>query len=119
MSTAPEPPRTGVDRGDAVRLGGLIVALLVVVAVVLLAGGGGGGSTSSSGQVRGVLLTVSDQQLVLRNQGGETETFEIRPQDRGRLDLFHLRQHAADQLPSIVYYDQVGDTSFAVRVVDA
>ena len=104
------------------RLGGLLLALLVVVAIVVVAGGGGGGSasTNSSGSIRGVLISVTDAELVLQpDAGGKPQTFTIRPADRQKLDLFHLQQHAADQLPSILYYEQAGDTRYATRVDDA
>jgi hypothetical protein len=107
-------------RQDMLRLGGLLVALLVVVGIVVLAGGGGSTSPSSSGSVRGILVSVKDQELVLQPEDrGNAQTYTIRPTDRERLDLFHLEQHAADQLPSILYYDQVGDSRFVTRVDDA
>jgi hypothetical protein len=108
----------GPDRRDLLRMLGLIAALLAIVAVVLVASGGG--SERSTGQVRGVLTEVSESRLVLQPAaGGEPQEFAIRPEDRRRLDLFHLEQHAADALPSIVHYEQVGDARFAVRVDDA
>ena len=101
------------------RLVGLIVALLAVVGVVLLAGGGGSGEPAT-GQVRGVLTEVSETELVLQPEGGgSAQRFVVRPQDRQRLDLFHLEQHAADKLPSIVHYERDGDTRYATRVDDA
>jgi hypothetical protein len=109
-----------MDRGDALRLGGLLAALLVVVAIVLLAGGGGGSDPPATGQVRGILISVTDQELVLQpDSGGDRQTYKIRPQDRQRLDLFHLQQHSADRLPSILYYERSGDTKYATRVDDA
>jgi hypothetical protein len=63
---------------------------------------------------------VQDDRLVVQPQNGtEPQEFTIRPQDRQRLDLFHLEQHAADQLQSIVHYEEVGDARYAVRVDDA
>jgi hypothetical protein len=111
---------TGLDRRDMLRLGGLIAALLVIVGVVLLAGGGGGGGSETTGRVQGVLTAVENSRLVLQPEaGGEPEEFAIRPEDQRQLDLFHLRQHAADSLPSIVHYEESDGTKFAVRVDDA
>ncbi|HEX2086775.1 MAG TPA: hypothetical protein VHF89_13940 [Solirubrobacteraceae bacterium] len=119
MSVDERQPAPGLDRSDLLRLVGLIAALLVLVAIVLLASGGGG-DERSSGQVTGVLTSVSPEQLVLQpNGGGGPQTFRIRPQDRTKLDLIHLQQHAADSLPSIVHYEQEGDARYAVRVDDA
>ena len=68
----------------------------------------------------GVLTTVQDTRLVLQPEGGGAPAeFMIRPEDRQRLDLFHLEQHAADSLPSIVHFDKVGDRRYATRVDDA
>ena len=119
MSATQGPTPTGLDRRDLLRLGGLIVALLAIVGVVVLAGGGGSGD-QASGRVRGVLTEVSDTRLVLQpDGGGATQEFVVRPQDRQRLDIFHLEQHAADQLPSIVHYERDGNTRYATRVDDA
>ena len=119
MSSA-DGPATGLSRRDLLRLGGLLAALLAVALVVVLAGGSSGKSTTAAGQQRGVLTSVSDQRLVLQPEaGGKPQTYAIRPEDRVRLDLFHLQQHAADALPSIVFYDQVGKTRYATRVDDA
>ena len=116
-----ERQATGMDRRDVLRLAGLIAALLVLVGIVLLAGGGGGGSgETTSGRVQGVLTTVADDRLVLQpDNGGAQEQFRIRPEDRRALDLFHLRQHAADKLPSIVHYEETDGTKYALRVDDA
>ena len=115
-----EPPQTsGLDRRDLLRLAGLIAALLVLVGVVLLAGGGGGPAETTSGRMTGILTTVSDTRLDLRTDTGDTQAFAIRPQDRRNLDLFHLQQHSADALPSIVHYEEEGGTLYAVRVDDA
>ena len=111
-------PQQGLDRRDLVRLGGLILVLLAVVAVVLLASGGSS-SEPTTGQMDGVLTEVSQAKLVLQpSSGGGPETFSIRPEDVHRLDIFHLEQHAADSLPSIVFYEEVGGTKFATRVDD-
>ena len=112
---------TGLDRTDVLRLAGLIAALLVLVGVVVLAGGSGGdeGGERGSGQMTGVLTSVDETGLALRTEEGDTQSFEVRPEDRRNLDFFHLRQHAADALPSIVHYDQEGDTLYATRVDDA
>ncbi|HEX8123445.1 MAG TPA: hypothetical protein VF549_19495 [Solirubrobacteraceae bacterium] len=119
MSSGQQQP-AGLDRRDLLRLVGLIAALLAIVAVVLLAGGGGGGTERSTGQEQGVLTQVTETTLVLEpTGGGEPVTFTIRPQDRQRLDLFHLQTHAADALPSIVFYEQVGRQRYATRVDDA
>jgi hypothetical protein len=48
----------------------------------------------------GVLTEVADDRLVL---GGRTFTIEER--DRPRLDLDHLRSHAADRLPVRISYE--------------
>jgi len=119
--TADPGPTTGMDRRDVLRLAGLIAALLVIVGVVLLLGGGGDGSSSqgASGRMTGVLTSVSDTRLDLRTESGDTQAFTVRPQDRRNLDLFHLQQHAADALPSIVHYEQEGGTLYAIRVDDA
>ena len=121
MSAEPPPPAPpGLDRRDLLRIVGLIAALLAVVGVVLVASGGGGATERSTGQARGILTVVTDTKLTLQPEGGGTpEEFVIRPQDRQRLDLFHLQTHAADALPSIVHYEQVGDEKFATRVDDA
>jgi hypothetical protein len=117
--TADPAPSSGLDRRDLLRLAGLIAALLVVVGIVLLAGGGGS-EERTTGQQRGVLTSVSDTRLVLQPDGGGTPVqYVVRPEDRRLLDLTHLQQHAADQLPSIVHYEQAGDDRYAVRVDDA
>ena len=109
-----------MERRDLLRLGGLIAALLAVVAVVVLAGGGGGPSEGSTGRVQGVLTEVTEGRLVLQpSEGGDPQEFAVRPEDVRALDLTHLQQHAADALPSIVHFEKVGDTRFAVRVDDA
>ena len=119
MTATEPPPQQGLDRRDLIRLVGLIAVLLAVVAVVLLAGGGGS-SERSSGQMQGVLTEVSQAKLVLQpSSGSGPQEFQVRPEDAQRLDFFHLEQHAADALQSIVYYDQVGDTRFVTRVEDA
>ena len=111
---------TGYDRRDLLRLGGLLAALLAIVALVLVLGGGGSGSERSTGRLQGVLTTVEQTKLVLQPQdGGAPTEFTIRPEDRQRLDLFHLEQHAADSLPSIVHFEKVGDKRYATRVDDA
>ena len=113
---------TGLDRTDVLRLVGLIAALLVLVGVVLLAGGGGsddGGGPTGSGQMTGVLTSVGESGIALRTADGDTQTFSVRPEDRRNLDFFHLRQHAADALSSVVFYEQEGDTLYVVRVDDA
>jgi hypothetical protein len=70
--------------------------------------------------VQGVLTTVEDSRLVLQpDNGGAEEEFTIRPENRRALDLFHLRQHASDRLPSIVHYEETDGTKYAVRVDDA
>ena len=107
-----------MDRRDLLRIAGLIVALLAIVGVVLLVGGGGA-TERSTGQARGVLVAVTETNLDLRTEDGGVRKFEIRPEDLRRLDLFHLRQHASASLPSIVHYEKVGDTFYAVRVDDA
>ncbi|HEV2999854.1 MAG TPA: hypothetical protein VGW75_03855 [Solirubrobacteraceae bacterium] len=120
MSAGEHPEATGLDRRDLLRLGALIAALLAIVAVVLLAGGGGGASPVSLGQVQGVLTEVTSDRLVLQPaDGGAPQEFSIRPHDQRRIDLFHLRQHAADALPSIVHYEEADGTRYAVRVDDA
>lgn len=109
----------GLERRDLFRLGGLIAVLLIVVGIVLLAGGGGS-SGRATGQVQGVLTEVSQSKLVLQpSSGGGPQEFAIRPEDAQRLDFFHLEQHAADALQSIVYFERVDDTRFATRVEDA
>lgn len=117
MSTT--EPTQGLERRDLFRLGGLMAVLLIVVGIVLLAGGGGS-SERSTGQVQGVLTEVSQSKLVLQpTSGGGPQEFAIRPEDAQRLDFFHLEQHAADALQSIVYFERVDDTRFATRVEDA
>jgi hypothetical protein len=118
--SADQQQPAGLDRRDLLRVVGLIAALLAIVGVVLLAGGGGGASERSTGQEEGILVQVTDTTLVLQPPGeGQPVTFAIRPEDRQRLDLFHLQTHAADQLPSIVYYEQEGRQRYATRVDDA
>ena len=120
MSATEGRSAPGLGRRDLLRLTALIVALLAIVGAVLLAGGGDGASERSSGRMQGVLTEVTDARLVLQpSGGGSPQEFAIRPEDRPRLDLFHLQQHAADALPSIVHFERVGDTRFAVRVDDA
>jgi hypothetical protein len=116
--TADQQPAAGFDRGDLIRLGGLILVLLAIVGAVLLAGGGGG-SERSTGQARGVLTEVSQTRLVLQPDAGAVQEYTVRPEDVRNLDISHLEQHAADQLPSIVHYEQVGDERYATRVDDA
>jgi hypothetical protein len=109
----------GLDRRDLLRIVGLIAALLAIVGVVLLLGGNSA-SERSTGQEQGVLTEVTETRLVLQPPaGGKPVAFTVRPQDREQLDLFHLETHASDQLPSIVFYEQIGDERFATRVDDA
>jgi hypothetical protein len=115
-----EQQATGMDRRDVLRLVGLIAALLVLVGIVLLAGGSGGDAKPTTGRAEGVLTTVADDRLVLEPQtGGPAEEFTVRPENRRDLDMFHLRQHAADRLPSIVHYEESDGTKYALRVDDA
>jgi hypothetical protein len=113
------PTTPGLDRKDLLRLGGMIVALVAIVGVVLLAGGGGGADEVTTGRSTGVLTAVGDTRLVLRTTDGKNEEYAIRPEDRRNLDMFHLQQHSADALPSIVHYEQQGNTRYVVRVDDA
>ena len=120
MAAGDHRQATSADRRDLLRLVALIAALLAIVAVVLLAGGGGGASKATTGSARGILTEVDGDRLVLQPAGGgQPQEFAIRPHDRRRIDLFHLRQHAADALPSIVQYEEVDGTRYAVRVDDA
>jgi hypothetical protein len=114
-----ERQATGMDRRDLLRLSGLIAALLVLVAVALLLGGSGESKTTP-GRVEGILTTVEENRLVLQPENGAPpEEFTIRPEDRRALDMFHLRQHSADRLPSIVHYEETDGTKYALRVDDA
>jgi hypothetical protein len=108
------------SRSDLVRMAAVLAALLVVTgAVLLLTGGGSGDRVSESATVDGRLTVVEQTRLVLQpNDGGPQQTFSIRPTDVARLDLPHLETHAADQLPSRVFYETEGSTRYAVRVDD-
>ena len=118
-TTEPTTTTQGFERRDLFRLGALIAVLLIVVGIVLLAGGGGS-SERSTGRMQGVLTQVSQAKLVLQpTTGGGPQEFAVRPEDARRLDFFHLEQHAADALQSIVFYERIDDTRFATRVEDA
>jgi hypothetical protein len=112
----------GMPRSDLMRLGAMLAVLLVVTGIVLLAtrGGSDGGSSQRVATVTGVLTEVGESRLVLQpDDGGAPLTFQVRPEDARRLDLFHLRQHSSQQLSTIVTYERQGGTLYATRADDA
>lgn len=113
--------QTTMSRRDLVRLGGLLVALLAVTGVLLLVTGGGGGSSSlPAATMEGVLKDVTRDRLVLQpSDGSPATTFEVRPEDARRLDLFHLQQHSSQGLSTIVTYERKNAKLFAVAARDA
>ena len=121
MDQAPQT-QSGFERGDVVRLVALVVVLLVVSGAIALfaSGGGADGSGEERGEVTGVITTVTQDRLVLRPlDGTEEQTFAIRGVDARRLDLFHLRQHSAQNLPTRVVWFEDGGTRYALEAVDA
>jgi hypothetical protein len=114
------------ERRDFIRLAALMLVLLVATGAVLFATQGGSDSESGSAsgsqqQVDGIVMSVTPDRLVLRpaTAGAQDMTFEIRPVDRDRFDVFHLQQHAADGLATRVTYTQEGATLYAVSAIDA
>jgi hypothetical protein len=94
----------------------------VTTGAILLAGSGSdGGPQTPAGtrSVDGLLMTVSQTELVLAPLDGSAHIrFPLSPADARRLDLFHLELHSRDRLPSRVYYTQKGGRRTVVRVED-
>jgi hypothetical protein len=113
------------DRRDLLRLSAFLLILLAVAGGIALATQGGSDSesgvpASGQGQVDGLVVTVTPEQLVLRPSDGRANmTFAIRQTDRQNFDVFHLQQHAADGLPTRVTYVAEGGTLYALRADDA
>ena len=113
---------SGLERRDLLRLAILVVALLVVTGAIALATDGDGGPAPSKTMQRaeGIVTRVSQTEVVLQpTDGGPEITFSVLPEDARRIDLFHVQQHAQQQLPSEVLYRQEGDARYAVFVNDA
>lgn len=111
-----------MERRDLVRLTLLIVVLLAVSGLIGLASTGSddGGGGPSRGETLGVITTVTQDRLVLDPaDGGPAQTFAIRDVDARRLDLFHLRQHSAQRLPTRVLWLDDRGTRYAVDAIDA
>lgn len=111
-----------MNRSDLLRLGALLVGLLAVTAVVVLVTQGGAEKDSAArmATVEGVLTEVGPDRLVLTpTDGGAPMTFRVRPSDARRLDLFHLQEHSAQGLPTVVTYEREGATLYAVDAQDA
>ena len=98
------------------RLGALLAATALLSTVVLIAAfaGGGqdsGGVTEASSRFRpldGVLTRVADTELVLQPYaaGAQPQRLEVRPEDRGELDLPHLQQHVEDGTPVRIFVER-------------
>jgi hypothetical protein len=109
------------SRSDLLRMGAVIALLLLVTGGLLLVTSGGSDDRADSKlpTMDGVLASVDGEKLVLTpTGGGSPQTFELRPIDARRLDLLHLQQHMAQQLPSRVHYLEEGARRYAVRVDD-
>ena len=120
--TAGPSPEAGMSRRDLLRLSALLAVLLLLTGIVVLAtaGGSDGGGPVTTKTAEGLLTEVSEQRLVLAPSDGSAQmTFEVRAQDARSIDFFHLEQHSADQLLSVVTYEQDGNRRYAVRVDDA
>jgi hypothetical protein len=109
------------SREKAVWFGALLLLFaLFVIGVVAF-----GGKDDEPEEVRsadGVLTRVEADRLhVRRNRelGGRSEVgFVVRPEDRSRLNLPHLRVHASDELPTRIYYVRDGDRYVVRSAVD-
>ena len=116
-------PPEGLARADLLRLAAVLAGVLAVVAALLvLTGGGGGGDqpARAQGTATGIVTQVNEYQLILAPQDGSASiTFAVRPLEQRQFDLFHIEQHAAQRLSSVVSYEREGDTLYAVRVDDA
>lgn len=112
---------SAMPKSDLLRMAAVLAILLAVTAGVLLtSGGSGGGGEPDVDMVTGVLTQVADERLVLRPNDGRAElTFQVRPEDARRLDLFHLQEHSSRGLSTIVTYEQDGATMYATRADDA
>lgn len=110
-----------MPRSDLLRMAAVLAVLLVVTAGILLtSGGSGSGGRGEVSTVTGVLTQVADERLVLRPDDGRAElTFQLRPEDARRLDLFHLQEHSSQGLSTIVTYERDGGTMYATRADDA
>jgi hypothetical protein len=116
------PEEQAISKRTALALALAALVTLGGLAIVL-----GGGSDSSGGQslesVEGILTEVESDRLVLEADeplDGQSEVeFVVRIEDAAALDLRHLEVHAADRLPTRVYYEKSGGELYAVRAEDA
>ena len=132
VSTATEPRDEGSppdpDYDGPPRLKLIVAALAVCVAAVGLILLFGGGSSEPSkpaaaeGQqfIDGTLVVVEESRLVLKPaSGGEDVEFTIRPEDVGNFDIAHLQSHSSVGIPTRIYYEEDGDTKYALYKEDA
>ena len=106
----------------------LAVALLllasVVVAVAVSSGGDGdgGGDIADLPTADGVLVLVQPDRLRMRLQepiDGQLEVdFHVRPEDQADLNVAHLQIHAADGLPTRIFYEEDDGRYVARSAVD-
>jgi hypothetical protein len=106
----------------------LILGLLLLSA--LLVGCGGSASPSASGQpprpsIDGVVVGVDSTGLnkvtsfTLRDVDGGIHVFKLdRLENRAEFPPGHLTEHQANADPVRVYFTQVGDDVFAIRIED-
>lgn len=99
----------------------------MVAGAIMLAtqGGSDSGGEPAAGpggqrQIDGVVTEATSEQLVLRPTWRDgVMTFEIRPVDASKFDVFHLQRHAADGLATRVTYLQQDGVLYALRADDA
>jgi hypothetical protein len=117
-SPATQPP--GRERGDLLRMAAILAVLLAVTGLTLLLTQGGGDAGPARGAVEGRLVVVNEEQLVLQPaDGSEPMRFRLKPVTARQLDLFHLQDHMAQGLATIVTYEREGDTLYALSADDA
>jgi hypothetical protein len=101
----------------------LVGAAVLMIGLTLAVALSSGGDGSDGDSFEGVLVAVEPDHLSLRldepADGKEVIDFIVRPADRARLGLSHLRVHLRDSLPVVVLSERVGDDYVARDVLDA
>jgi hypothetical protein len=121
----PSPPGSDYDLPRVKLILAAIGVCLAAVGIIMLFGGGSSEPskpTSAEGQpyIDGTLVVVEETRLVLKPaDGGPDITFAIRPQDVRNFDIAHLQSHSSVGIPTRIYYEEDGDTKYALYKEDA
>lgn len=136
MDSGPEAPRTElVDDPPRRPWPGLVTGLGAFALILLVGLGVWAFAPSDAAEIRppdnidelpyvdGVMVEVDLPRLVLdayEPVDGATEVeFRVREGDERYFDVVHLRAHSSIGLPTRVFYEQEGDTYWAVYKEDA